>query len=149
MGSGLSAGLGVTVLVGTLAATKAGFTAALNNAETQTQINSLRPSQELRRQEWELRKGVAEKDVWIGEQIQLAKDLLLNDQQEYGTALMLTDQAKAVADFLANKFTNAELYEWMSGVLGQVYGYFLRQSTAVAHSPRTSSPSSARRRRHR
>jgi hypothetical protein len=41
--------------------------------------------------------------------------------------------AQAVADFLARKFTNAELYEWMSGVLGEVYSYFLQQATAIAH----------------
>jgi hypothetical protein len=35
-------------------------------------------------------------------------------------------------DFLINKFTNAELYEWMSGVLGRVYNYFLQQATAIA-----------------
>ena len=29
-------------------------------------------------------------------------------------------------------FTNAELYEWMSGVLGEVYSYFLQQATALA-----------------
>lgn len=35
-------------------------------------------------------------------------------------------------DFLSNKFTNAELFEWMSGVLGGVYAYFLQQATAIA-----------------
>ena len=42
------------------------------------------------------------------------------------------DHATAVVDFLVNKFTNAELYEWMSGVLGRVYSYFLQQATAMA-----------------
>jgi hypothetical protein len=37
-----------------------------------------------------------------------------------------------MVEFLANKFTNAELYEWMSGVLGGVYSYFLQQATAMA-----------------
>lgn len=35
-------------------------------------------------------------------------------------------------DYLANKFTSAELFEWMSGVLGRVYAYFLQQATAIA-----------------
>jgi hypothetical protein len=133
LGTGLGLAPGLSVLVGALAVTKAGFTAALNNAETQAQVNSLRASQELRKQEWELRSSVAEQDLLIGDQqIQLAKDHLLIVGQEYDIAQMQTDQARTVADFLANKFTNADLYEWMSGVLGQVYGYFLRQSTAVA-----------------
>ena len=40
--------------------------------------------------------------------------------------------ARAVAEFLATKFTNVELFQWMSGVLGQVYAYFLQQATAIA-----------------
>ena len=42
------------------------------------------------------------------------------------------DQAQATVEFLANKFTNAELYEWMSGILGGAYSYFLQQATAMA-----------------
>jgi hypothetical protein len=35
-------------------------------------------------------------------------------------------------EFLANKFTNVELYDWMSDVLEDVYSYFLHEATAVA-----------------
>lgn len=35
-------------------------------------------------------------------------------------------------EFLAQKFTSAELYAWMSGVLGGAYSYFLQQATAMA-----------------
>jgi hypothetical protein len=45
---------------------------------------------------------------------------------------MQEDQARAEVDFLANKFTNVELYEWMIGILGRVYRYFLQQATATA-----------------
>ena len=37
-----------------------------------------------------------------------------------------------MVNFLANQFTNVELYEWMRGVLGRVYAYFLQQATAIA-----------------
>ena len=40
--------------------------------------------------------------------------------------------AQAVLDFLHAKFTNAELFEWMGRVLGDVYAYFLQQATAMA-----------------
>jgi hypothetical protein len=30
-------------------------------------------------------------------------------------------QAEAAVDFLAHKFTNTDLYEWMSGLLARVY----------------------------
>src|SRR5205807_1805227 len=34
--------------------------------------------------------------------------------------------------YLATKFLNRELYEWMSGVLGDVYAGLLQQATTVA-----------------
>ena len=45
---------------------------------------------------------------------------------------MQVEHADSTMEFLANKFTNAELFEWMSGVLGRVYSYFLQQATAIA-----------------
>jgi hypothetical protein len=39
---------------------------------------------------------------------------------------MQANHAQATVDFLANKFTSAELYNWMSGILGRVYSYFLQ-----------------------
>ena len=47
-------------------------------------------------------------------------------------AVLQQDHAEAVAVFLATRFTNAELLEWMSGVLGRVYAFFLQQATALA-----------------
>jgi hypothetical protein len=52
--------------------------------------------------------------------------------QERQIAQTQVTQAQAVVEFLAKKFTNAELYEWMSGILGEVYSYFLQQATALA-----------------
>src|SRR5882762_4405251 len=45
---------------------------------------------------------------------------------------MQNDNAREVVDFLAGKFTNKELYDWMSGVLERVYSFFLQQATSVA-----------------
>ncbi len=133
MGTGIGIGTGGAIAVGALAAAKAGLSMALNNQQTHAQINSLRASQELREREWGLRRTLANKDVLIADQqIQIARDHLMVARQEAEIALAQADHARTVADFLANKFTNAELYEWMSGVLGQVYAYFLRQATAVA-----------------
>src|SRR5262249_45305645 len=52
--------------------------------------------------------------------------------QERVIAQMQANHAQATVDFLANKFTSAELYNWMSGILGRVYGYFLQQATAIS-----------------
>src|SRR5262249_11159801 len=42
------------------------------------------------------------------------------------------NNAAAAVDFLSNKFTNVELYDWMSDVLEGVYSFFLQQATAMA-----------------
>ncbi len=52
--------------------------------------------------------------------------------QELNIAEISAHQADATAEFLANKFTNAELYEWMSANLEEVYRFFLQQATSLA-----------------
>ena len=42
------------------------------------------------------------------------------------------EHAEATVQFLAGKFTSAELYEFMSEVLDGVYRFFLQQATAMA-----------------
>ena len=53
-------------------------------------------------------------------------------ESEQQVAVVQMNHAAAVAEFLATKFTNADLYEFMSGVLAHVYAFFLQQATAVA-----------------
>jgi len=52
--------------------------------------------------------------------------------QERLIAEMQTEHSEAVVEFLQNKFTNRELYDWMSDVLGRVYRFFLQQATSMA-----------------
>ena len=52
--------------------------------------------------------------------------------QERFVASMQVEHADSTMEFLANKFTNVDLFEWMSGVLERVYAYFLQQATAMA-----------------
>ncbi|MBW7886226.1 MAG: hypothetical protein H3C34_27075, partial [Caldilineaceae bacterium] len=112
--------------------------AAINNnlaidAQTQAQIASIGASHERRRQEWELQKSLADQDYAIGEQQALiASDHVAIRKQEQAISTIQTEEAKAIADFLARKFTNVELYEWMSGVLAGIYSYFLQQATSMA-----------------
>jgi hypothetical protein len=86
-----------------------------------------------RHQEWALQHGQAEFDVTIGA---AQVDGALNQQalaiRERDLAGLQHTHAQAVAEFLATKFTNVELHQWMSGVLGRVYAYFLQQATALA-----------------
>ncbi|MDZ7961969.1 MAG: hypothetical protein RMY34_29540 [Aulosira sp. DedQUE10] len=90
-------------------------------------------SYERRRQEWEFQRNLANQDVLIGNQgVTLAQDQVRIVGQEHKIAETQADYAKEVLDFLSNKFTNVELYDWMSGVLEGVYSFFLQQATAVA-----------------
>jgi hypothetical protein len=132
-GTGLGAGLGGAIAVGAVAVTKAGATIGLNAIETSAQINSATASFERRQQEWELQRQLAEADKLVAaEQVALAHDHKDVADQEVVISNMQLAQAQATVDFLAQKFTGAELYAWMSGVLGGVYSYFLQQATAMA-----------------
>jgi len=104
-------------------------------ADAQRQISRLNVliSHERNVQEWSLQKSVADQDVQIGEQqVLLANDGVGIAEQERSIEQMKADQAKDVLDFLTTKFTNEELYDWMSGVLQKVYSFFLQQATAMA-----------------
>jgi Tc toxin complex TcA C-terminal TcB-binding domain len=102
-------------------------------AETTAQLSSLTASWERREQQWELEKNLADQDYLISDQEnKLADDHQQIATQELSVATLQTEHAKAVADYLATKFLNQELYGWMSGVLGDVYASLLQQATAVA-----------------
>jgi hypothetical protein len=112
---------------------KAVSTTAVNFAETAAQIASIHANHERRNQEWELQKSLAEQDLLIGgQQVKLAEDHVAVATQEQMISTVQTRQSSAMATFLATKFTNAELYAWMSSVLAGVYSYFLQQATATA-----------------
>jgi hypothetical protein len=102
-------------------------------ASTQAQILGVQASAEWRQKEFETQAAIADQEIAIGEaQIGAAQAHVSVADQERRIAQTQVTQAQAVAEFLAKKFTNAELYEWMSGVLGEVYSYFLQQATALA-----------------
>lgn len=88
---------------------------------------------ERRREEWEFQKSLAEQEVRIGaQQITLAEDHVRMTGQERLIAKMQAQHSNETLDFLTNKFTNVELYDWMSNVLEGVYSFFLQRATAMA-----------------
>lgn len=96
-------------------------------------MSSALASLEEKQKDWNFQLQLANEDVTIGQdQVQIANDNVAVANQDLSNATMQANHAKATADFLATKFTNADLYRWMSGVLGGVYAYFLRQATAIA-----------------
>jgi len=102
-------------------------------AQTQASIAGVYASLESRKREWETQAAIAAQDIAIGQaQIHAAQAHVDVTEQERRIAQIQTSHAQAAANFLARKFTSAELYEWMSGVLGGVYSWFLQQATAMA-----------------
>lgn len=102
-------------------------------ADTAAQVSALQASWERRADQWQLEKNLADQDYLIAEQEKtLADDQQKIVTQELATANLQSEHAKAIADYLATKFLNRELYEWMSGVLGDVYAGLLQQATTVA-----------------
>lgn len=101
--------------------------------QTIASIFSTLANYERRRQEWQFQHTLALHDVRLGAQhIRVAKDRVQIVNQEHRISEIQTDFAEDTAEFLANKFTNVELYDWMSGVLEGVYSFFLQQGAATA-----------------
>ena len=115
-------------------ATSSALSSVAAAASTGASILQTLASYERRKQEWEFQRTLAEQDGRIAEQqIRMAQDHVRVVEQERAIAEMQTEHAEATVDFLTTKFTNTELYDWMSGVLERVYSFFLQQATSVAH----------------
>ena len=129
--AGAAAGAAASGLVGIVG--RAAVDATILNANTTAQIASVYASLERRVQEWEFQKSLAQQDLKIGkQQIKLSEDRVRIVGQEREIAKLQKENAQETIDFLKNKFTNAELYDWMSNILEGVYSFFLQQATTTA-----------------
>jgi hypothetical protein len=116
-----------------LSAVGSGLSSLAAAASTTGTVLSTFASYERRAQDWDFQRILAQQDVAItGQQVTIAQDGVRVAGQERAIAQMQADHAKQTLDFLTQKFTNAELYDWMSNVLGGIYGFFLQQATATA-----------------
>lgn len=111
----------------------AGFSGELARVEKATQAGALLASHERRVDEWTLQGAVAAQDSQIGRQeITLAQDRTQIVQQEKSIAETQASQARDTIDFLSNQFIGFELFDWMTGILADVYRSLLQQATAMA-----------------
>jgi len=102
-------------------------------SETQARVAAIWAGYERRKQEWQLQSELAQQSIRIGsQQIKIANDGVNIVRQEVNIAQIQVDHAEDTVEFLRNKFTNVELYDWMSRVLEEVYSYFLQQATSMA-----------------
>lgn len=130
---GIGAALTSASVYAATAAVKAGIDAASIGLGTSISITQLYASQARRAQEWNFQKGMAGHDVKIGNQsIKVAQSRLRVSGQEQQISEIQQDHAEATLDFLTTKFTNVDLYDFMSDTLEGVYSYFLQQATATA-----------------
>jgi hypothetical protein len=125
--------LATAVQVAALASVTGSLGSLKAAADANAQISSARASFERRSQEWALQRQLANHDIDISsQQVLVAQSHAGVARQESFIAKTQRDQADATVQFLNNKFTSAELYAWMSGILGGAYNYFLQQATAMA-----------------
>ncbi|HWB62208.1 MAG TPA: hypothetical protein VG603_01770, partial [Chitinophagales bacterium] len=116
-----------------LAAVSIALTGSVNVLDATISASSIWAQQARRVQEWNYQKSLAQQDVKIAnEQIKIAQDGVRVAGQDEQIAELQQTNASATIDYLNNKFTNADLYDWMSGVLQKVYSYFLQEATNVA-----------------
>jgi hypothetical protein len=126
-------GVGNLMAEGYLLSEMSQDTARAIDATLAAQKASINAAHERRKDEWQLQKKLAEQDHKIGEQQeQIAKDHVEVVKQEKEIEQIKVNNANEGIAFLTNKFTNEELYDWMSGVLEDVYRSFLQQATTMA-----------------
>jgi hypothetical protein len=129
--AGILAGIGTAL-------TKDGLIAGIGQAisagaSATASISSTIASFERREQEWNQQLSLSRQDVLIGnQQIELAQDQVAISLQELRIAAIQADHAIENLTFLSTKFTNAELFDWMSRVLERIYAFFLQQATTIA-----------------
>jgi hypothetical protein len=121
------------VLVGVGFGIRMGATIADAFIQAGINVSSLYAAQARREQEWNYQKALATQDIKIGEiQVKTAQDQVRVSEQDRAIADIQASNAQATIDFLNNKFTNAELYNWMSGVLAGVFNYYVQAASNYA-----------------
>ena len=118
---------------GALSSLSSRFGSLAGAASSRSSILSASASYERRAQEWTFQQILSQQDVEIAvQQIQIADSQVEITKQERLIAGIQVNNAKDSIEFLTNKFTNLELFDWMSGILEGVYRYFLQQATSMA-----------------
>lgn len=112
---------------------RAGEQISANDLDTQAQVRAIIASQERRQDEWQLQVDLGNKDLQIGnQQISLALDRVAIAERESRIARIQRNQAIDMLRFLSTKFTGREFYDWLQGVLAEIYASLLRMATTTA-----------------
>lgn len=122
----------MATVVGALALGATGTAWAIANAQADISVASLMASHERRLEEWRLQAALAAQDQKIGAQeVDLAQGEVAIAEMEQSISETQETQARDTVEFLGNRPTGVELFDFMSGVLADVYRTLLQQATAV------------------
>ncbi|MCD6322097.1 MAG: hypothetical protein J7L77_03615, partial [Clostridiales bacterium] len=90
-------------------------------------------SYERRWEEWKLQEDLSQYDVTMAnQQITLSEDRVNIAEQDKTIATLQQTHALNILNFLKEKDSNKELYEWMIDVLKENYGKVMRKATDTA-----------------
>lgn len=114
-------------------ATAAAFSTRASRASTISSIHRTKASNARREQQWHFQKAQALKERELAEaQVEASRIQWQVARAEQGIARLSQRQALEKLQFLTNKFTSADLYRWMIGVLRRAYKNILREATSLA-----------------
>ena len=130
----------MAVAQGSLRATQIGaavaegiYNARAIDAGTRAQVQSFEAGLERQMQDWRLQQGLAAIDIEIADQQEvIARGQMDLVVQERAIAELEQTHAVDVLKYLTSKFFTEEMYLWISGVLNDVYRFFLQEATNVA-----------------
>jgi hypothetical protein len=135
---GAAAAVAAAAVVSTAAFTGAAAAVESASATADIQTNALLASQERRLDEWRLQAALSTQDLQIGTQHRaIALDHVAITEQEKTIADTRQSQARDTVEFLANRFTSVELFDWMAGVLGDAYRSLLQKAAATLNVARS------------
>ena len=110
-----------------------GLSTMANMSSTQSQLLRMRADFARRRKDWQQQQKLANFDAQaLGVQLQQANLHVQIKQEDANLTSLAIDHAQSVVDFLVTKFTNAELFEWMSRILQGLYAEQLQRATVTA-----------------
>ena len=111
----------------------AGFSSGGQAFSGLASVFQMMASHERQKDQWRFQRNLAQQDLRIAaQQYYIAQDQLRVVTQEHAIASLTEQHAASTIEFLARKFTNAAVRDWMADVHGGVYRYFLQQGTGMA-----------------
>jgi len=115
--AGAAAGPYGAVIGGIIRSLSGIFSGISTGSAQLAQIHATEASYERRQQEWEYQLQLAKDDVKTATaQVLVATDQQTVVKQQQQIATIQQTNAQNIVNFLSNKFTNADLYDWMSWV---------------------------------